>query len=187
MGNVIEGFTNIPLGRLANKMLNIDNAMDSSNTYWQRAALLLGWHTWELGIKDPDIEATRAEIKQEKTNQKKIKTQQEKDLNKINNEKKKEEAKQYKEKIKKDPNLVIEKSLFDLNKEQQVELLKKLGLKDDEIKKLNYESNRVEKISDLKSKKENKKIIEEYLNEYIIKTLEEQSKRKTSVRKSSKR
>jgi len=187
VGNVIEGFTNIPLGRLANKMLNIDNAMDSSNTYWQRAALLLGWNTWDLGIKDPDIEATRAEIKQEKTNQKKIKTQQEKDLNKINNEKKKEEAKQYKEKIKKDPNLVIEKSLFDLNKEQQVELLKKLGLKDDEIKKLNYESNRVEKISDLKSKKENKKIIEEYLNEYIIKTLEEQSKRKTSTRKSSKR
>ena len=187
VGNVIEGFTNIPLGRLANKMLNIDNAMDSSNTYWQRAALLLGWNTWDLGIKDQDIEATKAEIKQQKTNQKKIKKQQEKDLNKINNKKKKEEAKQYKEKVKKDPNLIVEKSLFDLNKEQQVELLKKLGLKDDEIKKLNYESNRVEKISDLKSKKENKKIIEEYLNEYIIKTMEEQSKRKTSVRKSSKR
>jgi hypothetical protein len=30
-GNVIEGFTNIPLGRIANKMLNIDNALDSQN------------------------------------------------------------------------------------------------------------------------------------------------------------
>jgi predicted kinase len=30
-GNVIEGFTNVPLGRMANKMLNIDNALDSQN------------------------------------------------------------------------------------------------------------------------------------------------------------
>jgi predicted kinase len=65
-GNVIEGFTNIPLGRMANKMLNIDNALDSQNEWWERAALLLGWNTWDLGIKDPDIEAVRGEIKEEK-------------------------------------------------------------------------------------------------------------------------
>jgi hypothetical protein len=65
-GNVIEGFTNIPLGRIANKMLNIDNALDSQNEWWERAALLLGWNTWDLGIKDPDIEAVRGEIKEEK-------------------------------------------------------------------------------------------------------------------------
>jgi hypothetical protein len=65
-GNVIEGFTNIPLGRIANKMLNIDNALDSQNQWWERAALLLGWNTWDLGIKDPDIEAARKEVKQDK-------------------------------------------------------------------------------------------------------------------------
>jgi hypothetical protein len=65
-GNVIEGFTNIPLGRIANKMLNIDNALDSQNQWWERAALLLGWNTWDLGIKDPDITAVRGEIKEEK-------------------------------------------------------------------------------------------------------------------------
>jgi predicted kinase len=65
-GNVIEGFTNVPLGRMANKMLNIDNALDSQNEWWERAALLLGWNTWDLGIKDPDIEAVRGEIKEEK-------------------------------------------------------------------------------------------------------------------------
>jgi hypothetical protein len=65
-GNVIEGFTNVPLGRMANKMLNIDNALDSQNQWWERAALLLGWNTWDLGIKDPDIEAVRGEIKKEK-------------------------------------------------------------------------------------------------------------------------
>jgi predicted kinase len=65
-GNVIEGFTNVPLGRMANKMLNIDNALDSQNEWWERAALLLGWNTWDLGIKDPDIEAARKEVKQNK-------------------------------------------------------------------------------------------------------------------------
>jgi hypothetical protein len=65
-GNVIEGFTNVPIGRMANKMLNIDNALDSQNEWWERAALLLGWNTWDLGIKDPDIEAARKEVKQDK-------------------------------------------------------------------------------------------------------------------------
>jgi predicted kinase len=65
-GNVIEGFTNVPLGRMSNKLLNIDNALDSQNQWWERAALLLGWNTWDLGIKDPDIEAARKEVKQDK-------------------------------------------------------------------------------------------------------------------------
>jgi len=66
IGNVVEGFTNIPLGRLSNKMLNIDNALDANNELWQRLALVLGWNTWDLGIKDPDIEAVKSEIKEEK-------------------------------------------------------------------------------------------------------------------------
>jgi hypothetical protein len=58
---------------MSNKMLNIDNALDSQNQWWERAALLLGWNTWDLGIKDPDIEAVRGEIKEEKKiEQKKI-------------------------------------------------------------------------------------------------------------------
>jgi hypothetical protein len=70
-GNIIEGFTNIPLGRMSNKMLNIDNALDSQNQWWERVALILGWNTWDLGIKDPDIEAARGEIKEEKKIEKK--------------------------------------------------------------------------------------------------------------------
>ena len=72
IGNVIEGVTNIPLGRLANKMLNLDNAMDSNNEWWQRAALLMGWNTWDLGIKDPDIVALRKDIKERKKQEKNI-------------------------------------------------------------------------------------------------------------------
>jgi hypothetical protein len=70
-GNVIEGFTNIPLGRISNKLLNIDNALDSQNQWWERAALLLGWNTWDLGIKDPDIIAVKGEIKEERKVEKK--------------------------------------------------------------------------------------------------------------------
>jgi len=76
IGSVVEGVTNIPLGRLANKMLNVDNALDSNNEFWQRAALLLGWNTWDLGIRDKDIEAIKTKIKEEKKqkNKKKEKT-----------------------------------------------------------------------------------------------------------------
>jgi len=66
IGNVVEGITNVPLGRIAQKLLNIDNALDDSNKWWERTALLLGWNTWDLGIKDPDIEAAKDEIKEEK-------------------------------------------------------------------------------------------------------------------------
>ena len=50
-------------------MLNIDNALDANNELWQRLALVLGWNTWDLGIKDPDIEAVKGEIKEEKKKQ----------------------------------------------------------------------------------------------------------------------
>ena len=63
---------------MANKMLNVDNAMDSNNSFWERAALLLGWSTWDLGIKDPDIEAVKTEIKEEKKEATKIKKEEKK-------------------------------------------------------------------------------------------------------------
>jgi len=94
IGNVIEGVTNVPLGRIAQKMLNIDNAMDDSNSFFERAALLLGWNTWDLGIKDPDIQAVKTEIKEEKKVESKIKAKVKKE------EKKVEKAKENKAVIK---------------------------------------------------------------------------------------
>ena len=66
IGNIIEGTTNIPLGRLARKLVNIENALDSQNETWQRIALALGWSTWDLGITDPDIAQVKEDIKEEK-------------------------------------------------------------------------------------------------------------------------
>ena len=103
IGNVIEGVTNIPLGRMSNKMLNLDNAMDSNNEWWQRIALVMGWNTWDLGIKDPDIEAIKDELKEEKKEASKVKAKKKKE------EKKKEQEEankavieENKEKSKKD-------------------------------------------------------------------------------------
>ena len=45
---------------------------------------MLGWNTWDLGVKDPDIEAVKTEIKEEKKEKKKIE-------NKIKKEEKKKE------------------------------------------------------------------------------------------------
>jgi predicted kinase len=97
-GNVIEGFTNVPLGRMANKMLNIDNALDSQNEWWERAALLLGWNTWDLGIKDPDIEAVRGEIKEEKKIEQKRISQEKAIIKKEEKDKKLEQENADKEK-----------------------------------------------------------------------------------------
>tara|TARA_B110000211_G_scaffold100455_1_gene116905 strand:- start:875 stop:10201 length:9327 start_codon:yes stop_codon:yes gene_type:complete len=88
IGNVIEGITNVPLGRISQKLLNIDNALDDSNKWWERTALLLGWNTWDLGIKDPDIEAVKEEIKTEKKVESKKKQEVKKE------EKKKEQEKE---------------------------------------------------------------------------------------------
>ena len=78
IGHTIEGFTNIPLGRLSNKMLNLDNAMDSNNEWWQRVALIMGWNTWDLGIRDVDIETLKLEVKEQKKQEKKIEKEEKK-------------------------------------------------------------------------------------------------------------
>jgi len=103
IGNVVEGVTNVPLGRMSNLMLQLDNAMDPAHKWWERVALLLGQNTWDLGIKDPDIEAAKLEIKAEKKEASKIKAK----IKKEEKKKEKEEAdkaviEKNKEKSKKD-------------------------------------------------------------------------------------
>jgi len=65
-GNVVEGITNIPLGRLTNKANNIDEAINGNMETWQRAALLLGWNKWDVGVKDGDVEAAKEVVKEKK-------------------------------------------------------------------------------------------------------------------------
>jgi hypothetical protein len=111
IGNVIEGITNAPLGRLSNLMLQLDNAMDSNHKWWQRVALILGQNTWDLGIKDPDIEALKLEIKTEKAALKKQK--------KAKAEKEKAEREEAKRIAEEKARIAEEKAKEEKNKEEQ--------------------------------------------------------------------
>jgi len=122
VGQVVEGVTNVPLGRLAQKMKNIDNAMDENHKWWERVALLLGWNTWDLGIKDPDIEAVKTEIKEEK-----------KEASKVKAKKKKEEKKKEREEA--------NKAIIEENKEKQ-ENERMEGKKDIKCAAVNKSGNR---------------------------------------------
>jgi hypothetical protein len=92
IGNVIEGITNIPLGRISQKMLNLDNAMDPTNEWWERVALVFGWNTWDLGVKDKDIETVKEILKEEKKVETKKKQKIKKEEKKIEKEKEEEKV-----------------------------------------------------------------------------------------------
>ena len=119
-GHVIEALTNIPLGRIANKMLNIDNALDSNHEWWQRVALVMGWNTWDLGIKDKDIEEVKEEVKVEK----KVET---KKKQKIKKEEKKKEKIEENKKVIEDNKKKQEKEKKEGKKEIKCAAVNKLG------------------------------------------------------------
>ena len=106
VGNIIEGTTNLPLGRAAQKLLNLENALDSQNETWERIALVLGWSTWDLGITDPDIAQVKEDIKEEKA----ILREQEKE--------RKKKEKQVEEQIEKESK---EKENIELQKQEKKE------------------------------------------------------------------
>jgi hypothetical protein len=67
VGNTVEATTNAPLGRVQRKLSNLKAASDSQNAAWQRAALVLGWDKWGLGIDRPEeIEEAKKSVKEKK-------------------------------------------------------------------------------------------------------------------------
>jgi hypothetical protein len=123
IGNTVEGFTNVPLGRMSNKMLNLDNAMDPSNDWWQRVALVLGWNTWDLGIRDKDIEEIKSEIKISKEVEKKIKDIKKRKEKKIE----KEIVQAQEDKIKEEENKELQKKEKEEGKEVLCAAISKKG------------------------------------------------------------
>ena len=102
--------------------------MDSSNEWWQRIALLSGWNTWDLGIKDPDLVALGEDIKERKKQEKKMEKEKEK-AEKERNKLREKYPDKTDEQI--DEAVVIEekaKQIFDLNKREQVQIIEDLKL-----------------------------------------------------------
>ena len=141
IGNVTEGVSNIPLARLITKAMNVKEALDSDNATWQRLFLLMGWNTWDLGVKNEDLQIAREEVAIKKQEEKRIKKEREKELERIEKEKKRFEGKTKEEIafIKRQDELIL------LTKEEQINMLMQLGLSSKEIKALKYEIDRVNK------------------------------------------
>ena len=64
IGNLIEATTNIPLARLHRKTMNLREAANAENEWWQRLSMALGWSRWDVGVENKEVEAVKKEIKQ---------------------------------------------------------------------------------------------------------------------------
>ena len=176
-GNVIEGATNIPLGRISNKLLNLDNAMDAQHETWKRLALIMGWNTWDLGIQDPDLQALGEDIKERK--------KQEKEMEK---ERKKQQKLREKYPDLNDEQIEIKlksKEIMDLRKHEQIDLLKILEVDEKEILKLKKEEQRSDKIAELY--KDNEETIDKYLENSKNKSKEQIQKEVEEYKKSTRK
>ena len=69
---VVEGLTNIPVDRILNKINNLKAATNTQNESWQRAAVVLGWSRWDVGI-ETGVEAKQAKKEAIKKRQEKKK------------------------------------------------------------------------------------------------------------------
>ena len=195
--SAIEALTNVPLNRLYNKTMNLREALNSENEYWQRLSMGLGWNRWDVGVENRAVNEVRERIKENnkqvnkdtkaKRSPEKIKSQKRrqvfnlskaqqvkiieayrlnpgnfpKEINRVDvimklYERNPEEIDSVLTAIEnyvatQEEQLSID--LFKLNKSRQIELLKKLGVEDKDIKKLIYERQRVDKIIELQKKK----------------------------------
>ena len=61
--NIIEGATNAPVNRLYEKTMNVREALDADNTFWQRLFMWAGWSRWNFGIENEEIEVAKEEVK----------------------------------------------------------------------------------------------------------------------------
>ena len=63
-GNLASAAFNIPLDRIVTKASNIKAMTQQDAEAWQRTALFMGYNTWDLGLKDPEIESAKNASKQ---------------------------------------------------------------------------------------------------------------------------
>ncbi len=117
LGLVVAATTNVPLDRLILKMNNVKYALNSDDDAWKRIAAILGYQEWQL----------RTEAEQE-----------------VYLKKRKAEKKEHKSLMKWE--VIDGDEIEALSKREQTNILKEIGLSDEEIKGLKYEADRVNKI-----------------------------------------
>ena len=63
---MIQGTTNIPTKRFMYKRMNMKEAIDADNQWWQRAHHTGGWAPWDLGTEIEEIEKYKELTKKSK-------------------------------------------------------------------------------------------------------------------------
>ena len=133
MAKVITGTTNLPLDRLYSKVNNLKAASDEETETWQSIAMVLGWPEWQIKGRQNYVEAP-------KTDEEKIKIKEERSKTRL------KEAK----------GSTDFKTLKKLNKEEQLRILKNLGVGNKTLKRLkkSKEADLIKEIIKRNKKKE---------------------------------
>jgi len=83
LGAVTEGLTNLPLDRAVTEVNALTEALDYRNTVWQRAALALGWRSWDVGAKNEEHELIKTKAKAKRKEEGKEKAKATRAANKV--------------------------------------------------------------------------------------------------------
>lgn len=171
---MVAAATNIPLDRLLQKMINVNDAMREDQENWKSIMLFMGWSEWQLNSKQENEEKKQMQkeyyesIKENrvynykpiesvpKSNEidptvEKIETKEEEKIIKTKGKKVNftENTSFKNNRVPVEKRNKSEKELYDLPAAQQRDSLKSLGLTDKQIKALKYEGDRVRKILEL--------------------------------------
>jgi hypothetical protein len=82
IANIASAGLNIPLDRLLVEVKSINEALDSRNTAFQRAALALGWKTYDVNVKNEEQDLIKAYFKAERKEASKEKAAEKRELKK---------------------------------------------------------------------------------------------------------
>jgi len=133
MAKVITGTTNLPLDRLYSKVNNLKAASDEETETWQSIAMVLGWPEWQIKGRQNYVEAP-------KTDEEKIKIKEERSKTRLKAAKSSTDF----------------ETLKKLNKQEQLRILKNLGVGNKTLKRLKKlkEADLIEEIIKRNKKKE---------------------------------
>ena len=83
VGNLVAGFTNVPMDRFVKKVNNIKAALDRRNEAWKRIAFAMGWNTWDLKAEPNEThEQIKIDAKARRKEEGKIKAKKTREENK---------------------------------------------------------------------------------------------------------
>tara|TARA_R110002012_G_scaffold76681_4_gene193840 strand:+ start:15765 stop:23066 length:7302 start_codon:yes stop_codon:yes gene_type:complete len=71
VSGLVEATTNIPLNNTLRKLNNYKQVANKEHEAWQRIAMAMGWNMWDVGVRNPELEDLKEEVKKNKKKKKK--------------------------------------------------------------------------------------------------------------------